>query len=58
MEDIKEKVKTVRDMISELNKITKDLEGDGCNVKYECHEPFNKIDFVNITKTFDFKEVV
>ena len=58
MEEIKEKVKTVRGLISQLNTLTKELEGEGCDIKYHCSEPYNKIDFVNISLTFDFKEVV
>ena len=54
MEELKTKAKEVRDMVDNLNELTKDMEGQGCVIKYTVGSPSNKIDFVSIEKTTKF----
>ena len=54
MEDLKTKAKEVQEQLDKLNALTKDLEGEGCKIMYTVSEPFNKIDFVRISKTVTF----
>ena len=49
-----EKVSDVQTMVKILNETTKMLEGEGCKIEYTVSEPFNKIDFVQVTKLIKY----
>lgn len=54
IETLQKKHDAIQEQVKKLNEMTKDIEGEGCTVKYTVSEPFNKIDFVVITKTIKF----
>ena len=54
MDELKIAAKEVQDMLEHLNELTNDMEGKGCKIVYTCSEPYNKIDFVRISKTVTF----
>lgn len=47
---LEQKAKEVRDLVDDLNKKLKGMEGDGCTIKVQCNKPYNKIDFIIIEK--------
>lgn len=51
MKELKEKVKLVREMVNDINTLTNELEGVGCDIHIHCNEPYNKIDFIVIEQT-------
>lgn len=52
--ELKKLADEVQDCIKDLNEKTNYLEGQGCEIKYTCSAPFNKIDFVQIQRVVKF----
>ena len=56
MEELEKAAKEVQAQLALLNELTKDMEGKGCIISYTCSEPYNKIDFLQISKLTKFGE--